>query len=199
MLLNPARLRQQDSPILTQLLKQSQAMRTSRLWRKWRDAGAPRQVWTWIKNGYRIPFKSKPKPWNFPNPPPKDADEATGRPVMWRKLVSKTILSHWDDDASTPTFVSPIRGEAKMEEGKATGEYRPICNLRQLNSFVADRKVRYETLSLLPTITNRLSWTTSMDLRSFFDSFRLHPKDAYSRERHSARTIYIYIFFADAA
>ena len=177
MLLNPARLRQ-DSPILTQLLKQSQSMRTSRLWRKWRDAGAPRQVVTWIKNGYRIPFKSKPKPWNLPNPPPKDAAEATGRPVMWRKLVSKTILSHWSDEASAPTFVSPMRGEPKMEQGKATGEFRPICNLRQLNSYVADRKVRYETLSLLPTITNRLSWTTSMDLRSFFDSFRLHPKDA---------------------
>ena len=153
-------------------------MRTSRLWRKWKSAGAPAQVVKWIRHGYRIPFKSKPKPWNFPNPPPKDQAEAIGRATMWRKLVSKSILSPWSGPTSKPTFVSPMRGEPKMEECKPTGEYRPICNLRQLNSYVADRKVRYETLNLIPSISNRNSWTTSFDLRSFFDSFRLHPKDA---------------------
>ena len=96
---------------------------------------------------------------------------------MWRKLVSSAVLSPWNT-TTTPTFVSPLRGEPKMEEGKPTGVYRPICNFRKLNSYVADRKVRYENLSLLPSITDRATWTTSMDLKTFFDSFRLHPKDA---------------------
>ena len=152
-------------------------MRTSRLWRRWKQAGAPQQVVKWIQHGYRIPFKSQPTSWNFSNPPPADDNERLGRPPMWRKLVSKQILYPWSAPDTVPTFVSPLRGEAKHEEGQPTGEYRPICNLRQLNSFVADRQVRYENLRLLPSITTRYTWTTSMDLKSFFDSFRLHPKD----------------------
>ena len=153
-------------------------MKTSRCWRRWKAAGAPRSVVSIIRKGYFVPLKSKPKAWCYPNPPPKDAAEAAGRAPMWRKLVSRTILRPWSAPDSKPTFVSPMRGEAKMEEGQPTGEYRPICNLRQFNSFVAERKVRYETLHLLPSISNRLSWATSMDLKSFFDSFRLHPKSA---------------------
>ena len=164
---------------LLHLLEASQGMRTSRLWRVWKKNGAPRQVVRWVRYGYKLPFKSHPVGWNKPNPPPASPEEAAARPAMWSKLIANGTLLYAAPANSQPKFLSPVRGEAKKEAGKLTGEFRVIQDLRALNVHLADRPVRYETCAHLPTMARSTDVAVCRDFKSFFYSFLLHPEDRH--------------------
>ena len=152
----------------------SSHQKTSRRWRTWKRFGAPKYVVRIIRYGFQVPFARKPTPFFQRSPPPADLEERRDRPAMWTKLISSGVLYKWSNPDQPPTYLSPLRGEKKMVEGVYSGKLRPITNLRKLNSYVQGRKLRYETLTNLPSMTTRSTWATVSDFSNFFQSFSLH-------------------------
>ena len=72
---------------------------------------------------------------------------------------------------SSPTpYVSPSRLEAK-----ASGGFRHVVDLRQLNKHVPVPRTKYETLGLLPQLSEAGDVAISLDMQSGYYCLGIHP------------------------
>ena len=74
-------------------------------------------------------------------------------------------------------YVSPWRLEPKLEAGQPTGEFRFICDMRHLNDHVQERPFKYQQLTSIPGMAEPSDRATCCDLRNFFYSFPVSPRD----------------------
>ena len=67
-------------------------------------------------------------------------------------------------------YVSPSRLEAK-----ASGRFRHVVDLRQLNKHVPVPHTKYETLGLLPQLSEAGDVAISLDMHSGYYCLGIHP------------------------
>ena len=113
------------------------------------------------------PFSSQPLPFHQRNPRWSDAKLAYWNDQLLPKLLQEGAIRR----LSHPTpYVSPSRLEAK-----ASGGYRHVVDLRQLNKHVPVPRTKYETLGLLPQLSELDDVAISLDMQSGYYCLGIHP------------------------
>ena len=121
----------------------------------------------WISRGVTWPFSSPPPPFHQHNPQWSDAKLTYWNDHLLPKMLQEGAIRQ----LSGPTpYVSPSRLEAK-----ASGGFRHVVDLRQLNKHVPVPRTKYKTLGLLPQLSEAGDVAISLDMQSGYYCLGIHP------------------------
>ncbi|XP_038046795.1 uncharacterized protein LOC119721003 [Patiria miniata] len=137
---------------------------------RWSHVTSDTWVLQTISTGYRLEFTSNPplQPPRRPTPVPSDSAR--------RVALEKEIISLIDKNAIIllPTGSTLGVTSTFFLAPKKSGDWRPIINLRPLNSYIKPKHFRMETLSTVLQSLKRNWWATSIDLKDAYLHVPIH-------------------------
>ena len=132
----------------------------------WEKIGAGPVILNWIKNGYKLPFIKRLKPFKYP-PLIHSQEETAALQEILEKLLAIGAVEVTADDS----FVSRSRLEPKKDGG-----YRLVVDLRHVNKHLAEQSCKFETLRDLQHVIRAQDWMISCDLENGYYHVPIHPQ-----------------------
>ena len=131
----------------------------------WRRAGADKSILRQIREGVKVDFACKPKP--FVRHPIKvdPGDELWVREELAKQEALGAFGPAVPSQFLSPAFVVHQAGKRRL-----------VLDLRVLNEQTTSRTCRYETASELPALLRPGMWLLSSDVSAAFHHLRLHPQ-----------------------
>lgn len=147
--------------------------RLGQFWKIWDRLRPDSWVQGVLREGYRIEFTSRPPSRDVkrPTPVPGNQEKRAALEKEITDLLLKGAITPLDADHNMPLYRSVF-----FLAPKKTGDWRPIINLRPLNSlYVRPQKFRMETLhQIVPTLSIG-SWAVTIDLKDAYLHIPMHP------------------------
>ena len=132
----------------------------------------------WISHGIRIPFLRGPPPKFYIPSPPMSAAQRRWVLEVEAPRMFKAGAWEWSTASANDSHVSPHFLVAKKDWIKnETQPWRFILNCVFLNTFVQERKMRYETLEDISRFFRQDDFAFSWDLQDGFHHLSIHPSD----------------------
>ena len=135
--------------------------------RKWEEFGASEFVLNILREGYRIPFKSKPT-----NVVLKNNRSALDNPVIVsneiQKLLEKGCVT---EVCNPPSVVNPLT----VAFNKA-GKPRLVLDCRHINPFIHDFKFRMEDVAMARELFNSDDYLFGFDLKSAYHHIGIYKE-----------------------
>ena len=136
----------------------------------WEAIGTPAIILEWIREGVSFPLTAPVKPFFHTQITP--TPEAL---AYWRdKLLPHYLASGAIEEMPAPTkdaaFVSKCFFVPKTSSG-----YRLVVDLREINTYFEDHKIKFENLSLLRFASSSVRVGGKVDLSDAYHHLSLHP------------------------
>ena len=135
--------------------------RLQNFWRTWLDLGASPKVVQILKEGYTLPFRTRPKLVRFPT-----VISCYGNPQRNSYLL-EALHQLIDKNA-----VEVVRNQTSLSffnrlflVPKPNNRWRPILDLSNLNFFLEAEKFKMETPESIRTSLQQGEWITSIDFK----------------------------------
>ena len=125
----------------------------------------------WILNtvrGYSLELTSAPNQHHPPTPITFDQEKSAALTSEIHKLLQKQAISQVEN--SPDEFLSPI-----FLVPKADGSYRPVINLRDLNSHIAYHHFKMEGIKTVKGLMKKGDWLAKLDLKDAYLSVPMSP------------------------
>jgi len=146
--------------------------RLSHFWTQWQRLGADPYVVQVLKEGYKIPFLSRPPLSRVPLVNSQYSDPLKNnvlRQSVQDMLVKKAIepvTNSYSEGFYSRLFLVP----------KKTGEWRPVIDLSALNKFVECPTFKMDTPEHVRASLQPGMWVTSIDLKDAYFHIPIHPR-----------------------
>ena len=138
--------------------------RLQNFWRTWLDLGAGPKVVQILKEGYTLPFQTRPKLVRFPT-----IISCCGNPQRNSYLL-EALHQLIDKNA-----VEVVRNQSSLSffnrlflVPKPNNRWRPILDLSNLNFFLKAEKFKMETPETIRTSLQQGEWITSIDFKDAY-------------------------------
>ena len=143
-----------------------------RKWQAWASLSSDPWVTQVLREGYRIPFVSQP---NLSESPIALISYTTD-PVKTQALqeeIDKMLYK-----GAIEPVVGPLEGlyNRMFLADKASGGFRPVIDLRRLNSFIRTDKFAMETSQSVRLAVRPEDWMASVDLKDAYFQIPMHPE-----------------------
>lgn len=142
----------------------------------WESAGAGQKVLQWIREGVPISWRAGPPP---PFHKGVSCEGVTGgqRDFLVDELARLERAGAIQRVPDRGSHVSHVTRMFMVPKPPAVDKWRLVLDLRHLNSYCVDRKVRFETLKNLRRLVRPDDWMFSFDLKDGYHAIGIHPRD----------------------
>ena len=147
----------------------------------WKSAGAGQKVLQWaedplLREGVPISWRAGPPPAFHKGVSCEGVDGAQ-RAFLVEELdrLERAGAIHRVPDRGA--HVNHVTRMFMVPKPPARDKWRLVLDLRHLNSFCVDRKVRFETLKSLRRMVRPDDWMFSFDLKDGYHAIGIHPRD----------------------
>ena len=149
--------------------------RLQNFWETWLDLGAGPKTIQNLRDGYTLPFRSRPKLTKFPTVISCYANPQRNSYLMeaLHQLIDKSAVELVQNPTSLGFF------NRLFLVPKPNNKWRPILDLSKLNLFLKVEKFKMETPETIRTSLQQGEWVTSVD---FKDAYLHIPIQEQSRK-----------------
>ena len=126
----------------------------------------------WVLNtvqGFLIPFREEPRQVQTPHPYQYPADQLVQLREELALLVSKGAITRLEPTTPVAGFYSTVFLVPKKE-----GRWRPVINLKALNSWVQPQHFKMEGIHTLRELLVRNDWLAKLDLKDAYFTVPIH-------------------------
>ena len=126
----------------------------------------------WVLNtvqGFLIPFREEPRQVQTPHPYQYPADQLVQLREELAILVSKGAIIPLEPTTPVAGFYSTVFLVPKKE-----GRWRPVINLKALNSWVQPQQFKMEGIHTLRELLVRNNWLAKLDLKDAYFTVLIH-------------------------
>ena len=144
-------------------------------WRAWQEIGAPRRVIRWLRRGVPIMWLTRPpRPYRFAPVAFSPEQEA-----WFVKERDRFYASGAWAPARQRTHVSPAFLVEKPDKPDGTKDWRLVVNLKFLNRYCRQLRLRYDTLKALRTMARRNEYMFALDVKDGYYHLRLQESEEH--------------------
>ena len=138
--------------------------RLQNFWEKWLDLGAGPKVVQILKEGYSLPFRTRPKLTRIPTVVSCYVNPHRNRKLIeaLHQLTAKNAIERVHKQTSLGFF------QRLFLVPKPNDQWRPILDLSNLNLFLKTEKFKMETPETIRTSLQQGEWVTSIDFKDAY-------------------------------
>ena len=123
-----------------------------------------------LKEGYRVPFASRPPLSDRPLGFVSYAPSSIKGQALEEELQALVVKGAVEPAPPSPGFYSRM-----FVVQKASGAWRPIIDLSTLNKYIAKTKFKMETVQSMLASVRQGDWMVSIDLKDAYFQIPVHP------------------------
>ena len=160
--------------------------RLQQYWKKWAALGASPKVVLILKEGYNLPFRSRPNLSRSPvilsfyQNPDKNQQMLDSVKQLQQKQAIELVTNQKSLGFYNRLFLVP----------KPNNKWRPILDLSTLNTFLKVSKFKMETPESIRTSLQAGEWVTSIDFKDAYFHIPIHPHARKYMRFHVKKQIY---------
>ena len=146
--------------------------RLNQFWETWQTMGAGPKVVLMLKEGYILPFQTRPNLARSPTVvscyvnPHRNSYLLEALHQLTKKNAIELVTNHHSLGFYNRLFLVP----------KPNNKWRPILDMSNLNKFLKIEKFKMETPETIQTSLQTGEWVTSIDFRDAYFHIPIHPQ-----------------------
>ena len=144
--------------------------RLAQFWEVWADPGAGPKVLQMLKEGYSLPFQTRPNLTRYPKivicfaHPHRNLDLLEALHQLTKKNAVELVQNRTSLGFYNRVFLVP----------KPNNKWRPILDLSSFNLFLKAEKFKMETPETIRTSLQAGEWVTSIDFKDAYFHIPIH-------------------------